>query len=448
MEKIVTKIDALPKLDRKINVAAYARVSSGKDAMLHSLSAQVSYYNRMIQQNKDGNFVGVYVDEAISGTKDNRKEFQKLINECRKGNVDLIITKSISRFARNLVTLLEVARELKQKGVDIYFEEQNLHSIDSKGELILTILASVAQEEARSVSTNMKWRIKRDFVEGISWGYKHCLGYEVKDKKYVVVAEEAELVKHIFKMYLDGYGVQKIANVINKEGYVSVRGFKFSRSMITCILRNISYTGNMLLQKTYRVSYLTKLTRKNNGEYDQYFCEGSHETIISMEDYKKVQEIRCERAKKIDAKESSHKRYALSGKIKCGICGKSYKHKQTQYKEKWVCATFNDLGKEKCPSKQITQSQLENAIVRVLGLDNYTEKAISQIDKIVVLPENRLEFHLTSGEVKTITAKKESRSESWTEEKRALAREKALQQFKTKEGGFTNGKDNGNTIND
>lgn len=163
MEMKITKISTLPQLDRKKRVAAYARVSTGKDAMLHSLSAQVSYYNNLIQNNNEWEFAGIYADEAMSGTKDNREEFNRMVDDCKAGKIDLIITKAISRFARNTATLLSTIRELSSVGVDVFFEEQNLHSISGDGEMILTLLASCAQEEARSASENVKWRVKKDF---------------------------------------------------------------------------------------------------------------------------------------------------------------------------------------------------------------------------------------------------------------------------------------------
>ena len=168
MEKVIRKMEAgIPSLSQRRRVAAYARVSSGKDAMLHSLAAQVSYYSDHIQKNPEWEYAGVYVDEALTGTKDNREGFQRLLADCRAGKIDMVLTKSISRFARNTVTLLETVRELKTLGVDVYFEEQNIHSLSGDGELMLTILASYAQEESRSVSENCKWRIRQKFQQGI-----------------------------------------------------------------------------------------------------------------------------------------------------------------------------------------------------------------------------------------------------------------------------------------
>ena len=183
LPKIIRKVETtIPSLPQRKRVAAYARVSSGKDAMLHSLSAQVSYYSNLIQRNPEWCYAGVYIDEALTGTKDNRKDFQRLLEDCRAGKIDRVLTKSISRFARNTVTLLETVRELKALGVDVYFEEQNIHSMNGDGELMLTILASYAQEESLSVSENCKWRIRNQFKSGELVNWHSMYGYRIRRK--------------------------------------------------------------------------------------------------------------------------------------------------------------------------------------------------------------------------------------------------------------------------
>lgn len=195
----------VPEIPKKKNVAAYCRVSSGKDAMLHSLAAQVSYYSELIQSHGEWEYAGVYADEAKTGTKDTRENFVRLLSDCRAGKIDLILTKSISRFARNTVTLLETVRELKLMGVDVYFEEQNIHSMSTDGEFMLTILASYAQEESRSASENQKWRIKKNFEEGKPWS-STLLGYRNVNGRFEIVPEEAQTVRMIFDWYLEGLG--------------------------------------------------------------------------------------------------------------------------------------------------------------------------------------------------------------------------------------------------
>ena len=194
IEKVAFPVPTAPKLTR---VAAYARVSSAKDTMLHSLSAQVSHYNSLIQQHPGWIFCGVYADEGLTGTKADRENFQRMLADCRAGKIDMIVTKSISRLARNTVTLLETVRELKDLGVDVYFEEQNIHSLSADGELMLTILASYAQEESLSASENQKWRVKQKFSNGQPWR-TYMLGYRYDGEQLVIVPEEAEIVRSIF----------------------------------------------------------------------------------------------------------------------------------------------------------------------------------------------------------------------------------------------------------
>ena len=210
MPRAITIVPKPPKLEQKKRVAAYARVSSGKDAMLHSLSAQVSYYSDLIQNHDDWLYVGVYADEAKTGTKESRADFQRLIADCHAGKIDMVITKSISRFARNTVTLLQTVRDFKAWEVDIFFEEQNIHTMSGDGELMMTILASYAQEESRSASENQKWRIKRNFEEGMPWNGA-MLGYRLKNGRYEIIPEEADIVRRIYDEYLSGDGYLTIA---------------------------------------------------------------------------------------------------------------------------------------------------------------------------------------------------------------------------------------------
>ena len=278
-----------PQLQRDKNVAAYCRVSSGKDAMRHSLAAQVSYYSELIQNHAGWEYAGVYADEAVTGTKDSRENFRRMLSECRAGKIDMVITKSISRFARNTVTLLETVRELKMLGVDVYFEEQNIHSLSADGELMLTILASYAQEESRSASENQKWRIKKNFEEGKPWS-STLLGYRNVNGRYEIVPEEAKTVRMIFAWYLEGAGATPIRNRLNAMGIKTRKGNSWSRSPILKLLRNYAYTGNLILQTTYRENYITKRSVKNNGEKPMYHAQGSHEAIIDMDTFNRVQE--------------------------------------------------------------------------------------------------------------------------------------------------------------
>ena len=259
MERIVERVQFPDAQKVKLlRTAAYARVSSGKDAMLHSLSAQVSYYNDLIQSNPKWLFCGIFADEALTGTKDNRENFQKLLSECRAGHIDLIITKSISRFARNTVTLLETVRELKEIGVDVFFEEQNIHSLSADGELLLTILASYAQEESYSASENKKWQIRRDFEQGKVSSIT-MLGYKRnRDGVLEIVPEEAKIVRLIFNSYLSGMGKLAIANMLNEMHISTKFDNEWTAESIRRILTNEKYCGDLLLQKSFRNNHIEK----------------------------------------------------------------------------------------------------------------------------------------------------------------------------------------------
>ncbi len=426
----ITTVSKPPKLERKKRVAAYARVSSGKDAMLHSLSAQVSHYSDLIQRNSDWLYAGVYADEAKTGTKDSRADFQRLIADCRAGKIDMVITKSISRFARNTVTLLQTVRDFKAWEVDIFFEEQSIHTMSADGELMLTILASYAQEESRSASENQKWRIKRNFEEGIPWNGA-MLGYRLKDGRYEIVPMEAELVRRIYTEYLAGDGYQAIAKRLTEEGVPSRFGGKWNQSVVSKILSNYTYTGNLLLQKTFRENHITKKTVINHGELPQYHAEDTHEAIIDMETFQAVQAEKTRRATQFNKEPAPRTTYPFTSLLVCDICGKNYRRKTTKTGIVWVCGTFNTLGKAACASKQIPEATLQQATAEVLGVKAFTQEQLhSLIQSIRICNDNILIFCFKDGSEVTRTWKDRSRSESWTDEMKEAARRKSLERSK------------------
>ena len=427
MEKKIIQIDALPQLKRKLRVAAYARVSSSKDAMLHSLSAQVSYYNKYISSHDDWEFVGIYADEGISGTKEDRDEFQRMINDCRTGKIDLILTKAISRFARNTMTMLEIVRELKNLNVDVFFEEQNLHSISSDGEMVLTLLASVAQEEARSVSENQKWRIRKDFEKGLIWGGSSAYGYRIINKKMVIIPEEAKLVKRIFQLYISGLGFQKISKLLNDEGVPAMHAKRWNKQSLQQIIANINYTGDLLLQKTYNENYLTKKTKINRGELDQFFVENDHEAIITRDEYYAALEIRRKRVDYFKLDNFKVHTYPLTGFVRCGNCGKNYNHKRTRYTEKWSCVTYQNMGKAECDAKSVPDAELTRITLEVLNIKELDRDLIEdKLECIEVFKDNKLLYHLLDGSTVERTWNDISRRDSWTEEMKKEARRKSL----------------------
>ena len=417
--RMINPHKTLPKL---INVCAYARVSTEKDAMLHSLNAQVDHYRELIISNKKWNFAGVFADYAITGTKEGREQFQKMLEECRKGNIDLIITKSISRFARNTLTLLEVTRELKALGVDVYFEAQNLHSISSEGEFVLTLLADFAQEESRSASENLKWRIRKGFENGRAW-QQSITGYKFIDGSFEIIPEEAKTVKLIYSLYLDGLGLPTICKILDEKGIVSKRkATKWNVNSLRRILTCYTYTGGLLLQTTFKNNNIEKKRMINKGELNKYLVEDTHEVIISLETWNKVQE----EFKRRDAaiKHQSDKPKSLfSGMLTCSHCGKHYNRKVNQYGSYYICPTFSLYGKANCPSKQVREEPLIEITKSVLNVTELNREMLqSKIRTIEVHDGNLLVYKLSDGTEVSKTWSYKSRSESWTEEMKAQAR--------------------------
>jgi len=424
MNQVIKVISNIPKLETKKKVAAYARVSSGKDAMLHSLSQQISYYSELIQSNTQWQYAGVYIDEALSGTKE-RPEFLKMISDAKNGKIDLIITKSISRFARNTVTLLTVARELKEIGVDIFFEEQNLHSLSGDGELMITILVSYAQEESRQVSENLKWRIKKNFEEGIPWGFV-TYGYRFRFDKIEVVEEEAKLVKLMFELYLNGSGYDKIAKKLNELGYKNRKGNNWTRSSVYTIINNQDYTGDLVLQKTYIDNHINKKWAINNGVYNKYLVENSHEAIIPKEVYNEYLKELKKRQIKINIKKSTNQVYPFTKLLVCDKCGSHFHRKIGQYKNSWKCSTYLQKGVKFCNNKQVPEEVLYDLTKMILNKKTITrEELIEKIQKIVVCENNIIKYVLQNGEEKEVKWMYKSRSETWTQEKRELAGKKS-----------------------
>lgn len=290
--KVEQKIQAPP---RRKKVCAYARVSMDSERMKHSLSAQVSYYSSLIQNNPEWEYAGVFADYGISGTGTaKRNEFNRMLEEAESGNIDIILTKSIQRFARNTVDLLKTVRRLKDIGVEVRFEKENINSLSGDGELMLTILASFAQEESRSISENAKWGIRKLYEKGVP-RLGRIFGYRVKNGKYVIKEDEAEIVRRIFQMFLDGDSCYIIGQKLENEGIKSLMGKKLHGEVISNMIRQEKYTGCTLCQKQYTTDPLTHNQVKNSGELPMYFIEDSHPAIISRETFDAAQKEFSER---------------------------------------------------------------------------------------------------------------------------------------------------------
>ncbi len=429
VERVVFPALSRPRVTK---TAAYCRVSSEKDSMHHSLSAQVSYYNDLIQRTPGWEFAGIFSDEAKTGTKDSREGWQELLRKCRDGEIDMVITKSVSRFSRNTLDFLAAVRELKEAGVDVYFEEQRIHTMSGEGELMLTILASLAQEESRSCSENQKWRIRKEFQEGKPWNNR-MLGYKKENGGLVIVPEEAEIVRWIFESYLSGKGFTAIANELNRNGTAKRTASKWHETAIEKILKNPAYAGCLLLQRTYRENHITKKTLVNTGELPKYRVEDSHEAIISKEMFDAVQAER-ERRKRIfkGKKNESCKPSLFAHLIRCPYCGAFYRRKTTATGVVWICRTYNSVGKSACPlSKQIPEQTLLDMVCGLLETDNPTRELLeSRIRQIEAFEGNLLRLTFTDGSAAEEIWRDRSRSESWTEEMKEAARKKTLERSK------------------
>ncbi|WP_298637201.1 recombinase family protein [uncultured Megasphaera sp.] len=355
---------------KKRRVAGYARVSTDHDEQLTSYEAQVDYYTRYIQSRNDWEFVGMYTDEGISATNTkHRKGFKRMIDDAMDGKIDLIITKSVSRFARNTVDSLTTVRKLKDKGIEIYFEKENIWTLDAKGELLITIMSSLAQEESRSISENVTWGHRKRFADGkVSLAFSHFLGYDRgMDGNLIVNKKQAEIVKLIYRLYLSGYTFHSIAKELTERKIPTPAGCKIWRAnTIRSILMNEKYKGDALLQKKITVDFLTKETKKNEGEVPQYYVEHNHEAIISPQVFDWVQE-------EIKRRRKGKKRYSgvsiFSSKIKCGQCGGWYGAKVWHSTDKYRRTIYrcNDKFKRHCQTPHLTENEIKGAFIRAVN---------------------------------------------------------------------------------
>ena len=419
----------------KKRVAAYARVSSDKDAAENSLESQIEYYVQVIHEHPEWEFAGIYADEGISGTKADRPEFQKLLSDARAGKIDLVVTRSVSRFARNIVLLLDCIRELKELGIDVVFENDHINAMSKQGELLLALLASHAEEQSRAASENKRWQIQRYFENGQPT-YFRMYGYDWVDGHLEIIPEEAEVVRRIFVMYLDGMGREAIARTLNSEGK-TLWGNPWQSSSIYKTLRNEKYSGDMLLQKTFTQDFRTKKRRTNKGEQAMYHVEASHEPIIDKETFEAVQKEILSRQKQLDGKDSSATGTLFCGLITCGKCGKKYGYKSKRQKSSnssypvWICRTYLTLGINHCDAKTIRESVLVEKTKEVLGLSANTELTrdliTANFTSIESAADNRLRFYRKDGRIDVVEWKNPSRSQSWTPEMKQKARERAIE---------------------
>lgn len=384
------KKDTKPKL----RVAAYCRVSTDSDEQATSYEAQVEHYTEYIKRNPDWEFAGIYADDGISGTNTkNREEFNRLIKDCEAGTIDMVITKSISRFARNTLDCLKYIRRLKEKNIPVFFEKESINTMDAKGEVLITIMASLAQQESQSLSQNVKLGLQFRYQNGqVQINHNRFLGYTKDENGNLVIdPEQAEVVKRIYREYLNGYSMDKIASGLEADGILTGAGKKkWWTSTINKILRNEKYMGDALLQKTYTTDFLNKTRVKNNGIVPQYYVEDDHEAIIPKDIYLQVQEeLVRRRVVKTSAngkKRSYSCNYCFSQIVICGECGKMFRrlHRNNRGVKfiVWRCISRLESTGVECHARTIHEKDLQEIVViafnELLGNKSKYQKLLQQ----------------------------------------------------------------------
>lgn len=418
--KVIKKIDG--KLDRRtgkvitdrLRVCAYCRVSTGDEEQINSYESQKKYYDEKINSNSLWVFAGIYADEAITGTLDyKRNEFMRMITDAMEGKFDVIITKSISRFARNTLDTLKYVRKLKERKIAVIFEKENINTLEMSGEFLLTILSSIAQQESESISGNVKLGLKMKKERGEIVGFKHCLGYDYdKDSHEIKIQQdEAEIVRQIFNRYCEGAGSTIIARELTETGFIPPKGGeKWAESTIRGIIKNEKYKGDVLQGKTFTIDPITHKRMVNKGEEDKYYIENNHEAIVSAETYEKAQKILEKRSGAVETgrrKGNYSRKYTFSSRIFCGFCGSVFVrrnlYKNTKHETKvWQCMSYVKNGKKFCPeTKAIREKVIEDCFIEAYELLCQDNKEV--INNFL----NRIDGFLRENNTKSILQKLE-----------------------------------------
>lgn len=381
---------------KRLKVAAYTRVSH--TSLLQSLSNQVSHYSQLIQANPEWDYVGVYSDSAISGrSQAYRRDFQQLLEDCRKGKIDLILTKSISRFGRNTVELLETVRELKRLGISVRFEKEKIDTLTAEGELLLTLLASMAQEESQSISQNIRWRVKKRFEEGKPYIPQDIFGYRWNGDEYVIEPHEASIVRQVFEWYMEGLSASKIAKRLDDRGERTRLGNRFTKRVIYNMFDQEAYCGRLILQKTFRDQFGSR-SILNDGQMAKYIVENAHEAIVTPEYFQLVNQEKKRRARR---RVSKHDALAkLQGKVYCEHCGLdmvlTLETKFNQEKRvRYYCRTRDAKGVETCLGRTVTEEQLFQAFGESINTEDIHHISFNSVtNEAKVIYRNGEEKHV------------------------------------------------------
>ena len=385
-------LSPLDQISRR-KVAAYARVSTDDEEQATSYETQVKHYTEFIQKKPEWEYVKVYADDGISGTSTKRRDgFNEMIKDALDGKIDLIITKSISRFARNTLDTISFTRKLKAKGIEVYFEKENLWSLDEKTEFLLTIMASMAQEESRSISQNVTMGKRWGMKEGrVSWAYSNMLGYKKENGKIMVVENEAILVRKIYQLFLrEGKTCSGIAEYLKENGIPTPSGnsYNWTKNTINSILRNEKYKGDALLQKTYTADYLEHKVERNRGHLPQYYVENSHPAIIDKEEWEIVQ-AELMRREQIGAAYSGNS--IFSSKLICGDCGGFYGKKKWHSTSKYSRFVYRCNGKynkehDKCQTPALTEDKIkEKFVIAYNQVMREKQRIIEDVNEVIKL---------------------------------------------------------------
>lgn len=418
-------------------VAAYVRVSTNGEEQLQSFNSQKEYYQDKISANKEWALVGIYADEGITGTKTNKRdEFLRMIDDCMNGLVDIVITKSVSRFSRNLVDVLSYTRMLKAKGVTVIFEKENIDTSTMESEMQLSLISALAQNEVESLSQNVSLGVQMKMSRGELMGFNGCLGYDYhpEDKSISVNEQEAETVRMIYDLYVQGYGVYTIAKELTRLGKVNKKGkVKWTDSGIRGILKNEKYKGDLLMGKTYTVDPISKRRLDNRGESNKYYTRNHHEPIVSEEIWNKAQEIRESRYHTNEnvsdaARTKFARKYAFSSMCQCGFCGTNLTrrshHQDTQHKKPvWKCRTAANKGIENCPhSKAIDEVIIENAFLEMFQLlaenfDDVLESVLSSLEDTILKDDSTEKLKRVEKEISALEKKRKKLTDMYLDDK-------------------------------
>ena len=447
--------DATPRQFKTKKVAVYARVSRETEIKHHSIEAQKQYLKEYINQHPFWEFAGYYVDEGVTGTKLDRPALNLMIDDAKEGKIDIILTKSVSRLGRNTAGVLRLLQELKEMDVAVIFDNERINTADPEGMFYLQSQCIMAEATSKQNSDYQKWAIRNRFKDGVPT-YFRIYGYKMVDHQLHVVPEEAEVIKRIFEMFLSGMGQERIVRQLVNEGVPGPLGNKWRRLSVSRVLRNERYTGDLLMQKWYRVDHLSKLDKRNKGNLPQYLVPDAHEAIIEKDVFERTQEEIARRAKvakkKLDRAKTTGKGNPKANQprlftqlIYCADCKAVYMYKFINMngytREIWVCRNYFNLGKDFCKSKAIPENILIKTTLEVLteqklikdstnssSENPLTSKLVKKhIERIIAYDDQTLEYHLRNGEVATKKWTFRSRSESWTPEMKKKAREKALE---------------------